>query len=475
VQRPGASPGARLTAARGRVPALPSLPLRSSLPGALWPPLPEAGGATVLAMLWQLERTERLPRPRRAALQLVQARALIRHAARHSPAWAEAWKGLGFDPASEALTPGRFARLPVVDRRWLEAAGAAAFCDAVPPEHGEVGESRTAGTTGAPLRCRGTRLSQFMWRAITLRDHLWHRRDFAGRLAALRPLPVREVREDNWGAATAGLCDTGPAAGLTLEEDVEAQARWLGRENPDLLVTQPGNLRALAGWFLAHGGAPARLSCLRTSGEPLSPEVRRLAQRAFGLPVEDAYSARETGYLALQCPRHEYLHVQEEGVILELLGEDNGPVPPGAPGRVVVTVLHNYAAPLVRYDTGDWAIAGPPACDCGRTLATLARVLGRGRNRLRLRDGRLHWPEFDPWRLPEVNGLLDWQVRQRDIGRFELLLVVDDRFDPVHQELFARALMADLGERCDVTCARVDRIDRGPGARCEPFIGLPDA
>jgi len=286
---------------------------------------------------------------------------------------------------------------------------------------------------------------------------------------------VREVREDNWGAATAGLCDTGPADGLAITEDIPAQARWLAEHNPDLLVTQPGNLRALADWFLEHGGAPARLACLRSTGEPLTPEVRQHAQRAFGLPVEDAYSARETGYLALQCPRHEHLHVQEEGVLLELLDEAGAPVPPGSAGRVVVTVLHNFASPLVRYDTGDWAVAGPAACDCGRTLATLARVLGRGRNRLRLRDGRLHWPAFDPWRLPDVHGLLDWQVRQREIGRFELLLVADDRFDPAHQDLFARALVADLGERCDVTCARVDRIDRGPGARREPFIGLPDA
>ena len=472
MQRPGSSPGARLTAARGRVPALPALPLRSSLPGALWPPLPEAGGATVLAMLWQLERSERLPRQRLVALQLVQARALIRHAAHHSTAWAEAWKGLGFDPASEALTPERFARLPVVGRDWLQAAGTAAFCDRVPPEHGALHEGETAGTTGPPRRFRGTLLSQFMWRAITLRDHLWHRRDFSGRLAALRPLPVREAREDNWGAATAGLCDTGPAAGLSVSQSIDEQARWLREENPDMLVTQPGNLRALAEWFLANGGAPSRLSCLRCSGEPLMPDVRLLAQRAFGLPVEDAYSARETGYLALQCPRHEHLHVQEEAVLLELLDEDGVAVPRGEPGRVVVTVLHNFAAPLVRYDTGDWAVAGAAQCDCGRTLATLERVLGRGRNRLRRSAGDYRWPAFDPWLLPGAQGLIDWQVRQQGPRRFEMLLVVGERFDAASQALFARALGADLGEPCEVTFRVVDRIDLGPGERREAFIDL---
>ena len=454
------------------MPALPALPLRSSLPGALWPPLPEVGGATVLAMLWQLERTERLARARRIALQMVQARALIQHAARHAPAWAEAWRGLGFDPASAALTPERFARLPVVDRRWLESAGEEAFCETVPPEHGVVRLARTAGTTGRPLGFRGTDLSRFMWRAITLRDHLWHRRDFSGRLAALRPLPSRVVHEDNWGTATAGLCDTGPAAGLCLTEPVEVQARWLAEQNPDVLVTQPGNLRGLAEWFLAHGGAPARLSCLRSSGEPLTPAIRQLAQRAFGLPVEDAYSARETGYLALQCPRHEHLHVQEESVLLELLDADGAPVPPGVPGRVVVTVLHNFASPLVRYDTGDWAVGGPAACDCGRTLATLARVLGRDRNRLRRPDGALAWPTFDPAVLPGIVGLKDWQVRQQPSGSLELALVVDAAFDAAQEPRLARALCADLGRTGGVTVTRVERIDGGPGARQERFVDL---
>ena len=48
-------------------------------------------------------------------------------------------------------------------------------------------------------------------------------------------------------------------------------------------------------------------------------------------------------------------------------------------GRVVVTHLHNYAMPLIRYEIGDYAIAGGN-CDCGINLPVLERVVGRTRN-----------------------------------------------------------------------------------------------
>jgi phenylacetate-CoA ligase len=45
---------------------------------------------------------------------------------------------------------------------------------------------------------------------------------------------------------------------------------------------------------------------------------------------------------------------------------------PGETGHVVVTDLHNYGAPFIRYETGDIAIASDDApCVCGRGLARI--------------------------------------------------------------------------------------------------------
>jgi hypothetical protein len=66
------------------------------------------------------------------------------------------------------------------------------------------------------------------------------------------------------------------------------------------------------------------------------------------------------------------MHVCAESFFVELLDEAGEPAPQGELGRVVLTSLHNFAMPLIRYDIGDLAAFGP-ACSCGRGLPALLR------------------------------------------------------------------------------------------------------
>jgi phenylacetate-CoA ligase len=99
-----------------------------------------------------------------------------------------------------------------------------------------------------------------------------------------------------------------------------------------------------------------------------------MVEEAWGVPVIFIYSRAEIGVMALQCPQNDHLHVQSENVRLEVLDDDNMPCQPGETGRVVVTPLHNYQTPLVRYEIGDYAEVGE-ACSCGRGLPVLIRIL----------------------------------------------------------------------------------------------------
>ena len=78
--------------------------------------------------------------------------------------------------------------------------------------------------------------------------------------------------------------------------------------------------------------------------------------------------------------------MQAENVLLEIIDAAGNPLPPGNVGRVVITVLHNLAMPLIRYEIGDYAAFGGE-CTCGRGLPVLERIVGRARNMLRLPDG----------------------------------------------------------------------------------------
>ena len=68
--------------------------------------------------------------------------------------------------------------------------------------------------------------------------------------------------------------------------------------------------------------------------------------------------------------------------------DDKGkPVPVGGEGRILVTNLHNYAMPFIRYDIGDVGALSDKACPCGRGLPLLAKLTGRTTDFIRTRSG----------------------------------------------------------------------------------------
>jgi phenylacetate-CoA ligase len=74
-------------------------------------------------------------------------------------------------------------------------------------------------------------------------------------------------------------------------------------------------------------------------------------------------------------------------LVLEIL-RDGHAACPGESGDVVVTDLHNYGMPMIRYVNGDVALpASNDRCLCGRGLARLERVDGRRAHTLFDRGG----------------------------------------------------------------------------------------
>ena len=185
--------------------------------------------------------------------------------------------------------------------------------------------------------------------------------------------------------------------------------------------------------------------------------------------MSDVYSAEETGPIAAQCPEYGSYHVHDETVLLELLDEEGGPVAPGTPGRVVVTVLHNFAMPLLRYELGDYAVWGPP-CSCGRTLPVLARIAGRQRNMLVHPDGSRHWPSF-PARLwlphPAIRKV---QLVQTAVDHVEVHLVLDRNLAASEQAQIGSTLAGHMRWPGSFSFHRVPRIGRDGSHKFEDFI-----
>ena len=63
------------------------------------------------------------------------------------------------------------------------------------------------------------------------------------------------------------------------------------------------------------------------------------------------------------------MHVNADWAILEVVDENNRPVPDGEKGaKVLVTNLANYVQPIIRYEIGDIITMATEPCDCGSNL-----------------------------------------------------------------------------------------------------------
>ncbi|MFN9488818.1 MAG: phenylacetate--CoA ligase family protein [Betaproteobacteria bacterium] len=436
----------------------------SALSGALWPGLPGIAGQRMLAMQFQFAQSERWHPGQIAAAQFRQIALLLRHARDTVPFYRERFAGFDF---SGEVGNALFSRLPLLRREDLQQHFDALRSTALPRDHGRVIEGGTSGSTGMPIRFLASEVCEALWHAFTLRDHLWHRREFSGKLAAIRSR-VTPGAGSGWGESTDSVFRTGPAVMCNTELPIAEQAQWLMRENPDYLISVASNVQALARHCAAQGLRPSRLKEVRTYGEALHPDARGEIAAAWGVPLTDLYSCREAGYLALQCPGREHYHVQAEGVYLEILRADGSACAPGETGQVVITVLHNFALPLIRYAIGDHAEAGA-ACDCGRGLPVIRRILGRVRNMLRLPDGGVRYPRFGETQFALVAPVRQFQVIQRSLREIEVALVVA-RVLSAGEEDALRALVAkNLGAVFDIRFSYHDEIQRLPSGKYEDF------
>lgn len=452
-------------------------PLLSRLPGVVWPAVPGQQGLLLAALLTQLDQSQWLPAAAIELGQMRQLRVLLEHAQRHSRFHAE--RLAGFRPAQAQGLQECLSAIPLMRRADLQSRRAEIDSAWVPPEHGELSLAQSTGSTGEPVSVRRSGLNGLIWMAMTLREHLWQRRDFSRSLAVVRAQLAEEDTERHgvswrdWGAPVNHLFASGPSYGMNLQTDIVRQAEWLRQIMPGYLLTYPNNLSALLDLAEAgtiDGVGLGRLIQVRTIGETLRDPLRARCRQVLGVDIADLYSTQEVGVIAVECPQGGGYHVMSEGLVLELLRDDDQPCAAGETGRIVVTDLHNFATPLIRYDLGDLAEADGP-CICGRGLPKIRRILGRQRNLLRLPDGRRFWPLVGAFGYREIAPVRQYQIIQRSLERISLRLAVERPLSMAEEGALAEKLNEFLGHRFVVDFEYFSpAIPRGPGGKFEDFV-----
>jgi phenylacetate-CoA ligase len=189
------------------------------------------------------------------------------------------------------------------------------------------------------------------------------------------------------------------------------------RLKPTVLVAVPSFLLKLIEYAEAHGvdlnsTSVQKAICigesLRAGDLQLSVIGKKISEK-WQIKLYSTYASTEMQTAFTECSHGAGGHMHPELIILELLGEDDQPVAPGTAGEITITTLGVQGMPLLRYKTGDIAIAHDGPCPCGRTTVRLGPVLGRKQYLIKLR-GTSIYPSGIFEILNDVDTIQDYVV-----------------------------------------------------------------
>jgi phenylacetate-CoA ligase len=188
--------------------------------------------------------------------------------------------------------------------------------------------------------------------------------------------------------------------------------------------------------------------------------MRERIERVFGCRVFNKYGSREVGDMACEIPQCDGLWIAPWGVHVEVVDDAGSPVPDGSEGELIVTLLTNFAMPLLRYRIGDRGALAPPGTGWhGDAARVLLRVTGRTVDAFRLPDGTVIDGEYFTHLLYFRDWVSRFQVIQRDHESI-LVRIVPCADRPVDAEReIVNGVLAVMGSHCRVEFEYCDQIE----------------
>lgn len=205
-------------------------------------------------------------------------------------------------------------------------------------------------------------------------------------------------------------------------------------------------------------------------GEKLEMTQRNLIEEALGCEVYDRYGLEEFGTLGTECRLHDGFHINEESFFIEILDENNKPLPDLHPGKVVVTDFRNQVMPYLRYETGDIGYLRKDVCPCGIPTERLY-VDGRLSEFLKLPHKKIHALEFYKIMSRYPGTVLQYQVTHKANYKILISLVTSAGSKDLLNSIAERVRLL-VGSKYEVEIEIVSEIKKTAGGKVKLIINL---
>ena len=216
---------------------------------------------------------------------------------------------------------------------------------------------------------------------------------------------------------------------------------------------------------------PLRLRC---GSEPLLPEIRRVLEETWNVPVHNQWVTSEAGCLAYSCFAGDGLHVSDDLAIVEPVDDSGRPTLAGqTSSKVYVTNLFNAVLPLIRFEISDQVTLREGACGCGSAHRWIADIEGRLDDTFSYAGGiRVHPLVFRAV-LGQTPTIVEYQVRQTaDGAEVRYLSSGEVPVTRLAEQLAGALRRAGLANPL-VSFTQAQDFERLPTGKVKRFVPLP--
>jgi len=444
------------------------------------PVLDYSRGTRTMKCLEELEKSQWWPRDRILELQNQRLRQLVEYAYNNVPYYRGVFDERALKP-KDIKSGEDLVKLPILTKKRIRNNYDQIMARNFPSK--EVMPNSTGGSSGEPLRFHSTRDDWRNWGfAASLRAYDW-----AGYELGDKRILVAGRNPDH------------PALRKTKDKVIEFFERVLlldvkemSTENMTLLTRKMDNFQPefihgypdaiylLARFIQMKGGPSLRPRAVITTSEQLYDYQRDFFRKVFGCETYSHYASWEMHAIATECSEHSGYHIAAENVIVEIVNDEGNLVPVGEEGKILVTNLHNYAMPFIRYDIGDMGAISNQVCSCGRGLPLLARLSGRNTDIILTKNGRFIPAMALPWGFLGSLDIEQIQIVQESYEKVVVKLVVDrepsqSRWDEITGEIL-RQWSPQIGKDTELSVELVDQIPlTRAGKRKMVISNLPES
>ncbi len=316
-----------------------------------------------------------LPEKKLRQIQLEKLKLIIKYANDNVPYYKQLFNQIGLN-ANDIKSVEDISSIPVLTKKIIREAGDELISRKFKKEN--LIQQKTGGSSGEPMIFYRNKSSFSISRASKLRSFIANGYKLNWKIAEMHGFYLKSNSKYFHKFGVHQTVD------IPADIDLHYQYELLKDLKPLCIDAFPNRLEEISNYILNNNLNELSPELIFTNSETLRESVRKLAIKAFGKNVVDIYGNTEFQFVAWQCNKTNGYHVNSDQVILQIDEKSKY----NNSGEVIGTDLTNFAMPLIRYNTNDFAEFENEKCSCGISLPLLKNIKGRESNFLILPSGK---------------------------------------------------------------------------------------